>query len=71
MQNKKEYWYISYKGDLSLDIDKNKYKDRFRKQIGNYFKSVHDADKYLTILVSKKELSIKLLFCLVHNTKIL
>jgi len=40
MQNKKEYWYISYKGDLSLDIDKNKYKDRFRKQIGNYFKSV-------------------------------
>ena len=71
MQNKKEYWYISYKGDLSLDIDKNKYKDRFRKQIGNYFKSVYDADKYLTILVSKKEFSIKFLFCLVHNTKIL
>ena len=71
MQNKNEYWYISDKGDLAIDIDENKYKDRFRKQIGNYFKSVHDADKYLTILVSKKELSIKLRFCLVHNTKIL
>ena len=35
-------------------IPENKYKDRFRKQIGNYFKSVYDADKYLTILESKK-----------------
>lgn len=54
MQRKNEYWYISDKGDLAIDIDKNKYKDRFRKQIGNYFKSVYDADKYLTILESKK-----------------
>ena len=30
--------------------------ERFRKQIGNYFKSVYDADNYLTILESKKEL---------------
>jgi len=50
MKPKNEYWYISDKGDLELDIDTNKYKDRFRKQIGNYFKSVYDADKYLTIL---------------------
>ncbi len=54
MQRKNEYWYISDKSDLAIDIDKNKYKDRFRKQIGNYFKSVYDADKYLTILESKK-----------------
>ena len=54
MQRKNEYWYISDKGDLAIDIDENKYKDRFRKQIGNYFKSVYDADKYLTILESKK-----------------
>ena len=54
MQRKNEYWYISDKGDLAIDVDENKYKDRFRKQIGNYFKSVYDADKYLTILESKK-----------------
>ena len=54
MQRKNEYWYISDKCDLAIDIDENKYKDRFRKQIGNYFKSVYDADKYLTILESKK-----------------
>ena len=54
MQNKNEYWYISDKGDLSIDIDNNKYKDRFRKQIGNYFKSVYDADKYLTKLEAKQ-----------------
>ena len=54
MQNKNEYWYISDKGDLAIDVDENKYKDRFRKQIGNYFKSVYDANKYLTILESKK-----------------
>ena len=53
MKNK-EYWYITYKGDLNIDKNENKYKDRFRKQIGNYFKSVYDADKYLTILESKK-----------------
>ena len=50
----KEYWYITDKGDLAVDIDENKYKDRFRKKIGNYFKSVYDADKYLSILESKK-----------------
>ena len=55
MQNKNEYWYISDKGDLAIDVDENKYKDRFRKQIGNYFKSVYDADNYLTILESKKK----------------
>ena len=53
MKNK-EYWYITDKGDLNIDKNENKYKDRFRKQIGNYFKSVYDADKYLTILESKK-----------------
>ena len=50
----KEYWYITDKGDLAVDIAENKYKDRFRKKIGNYFKSVYDADKYLSILESKK-----------------
>ena len=54
MKPKNEYWYISDKGDLELDIDTNKYKDRFRKQIGNYFKSVYDADIYLSKLESKK-----------------
>lgn len=49
----KEYWYITDKGDLAVDIAENKYKDRFRKKIGNYFKSVYDADKYLTKLESK------------------
>ena len=56
MQNKNEYWYISDNGDLAIDVDENRYKDRFRKQIGNCFKSVYDADKYLIILESKKEL---------------
>ena len=55
MKTKKEYWYITDKGDLAIDIDENKYKDRFRKQIGNYFKSVYDADKFLTKLESKKK----------------
>ena len=54
MYKKNEYWYISDKGDIAIDIDNNKYKDRFRKQIGNYFKSVYKADKYLTMLESKK-----------------
>ncbi len=27
----KEYWYITDKGDLAIDRDENKYKDRFRK----------------------------------------
>ena len=35
MRNK-DYWYITDKGDLDIDIDENKYKNRFRKQIGNY-----------------------------------
>ena len=53
MRNK-DYWYITDKGDLDIDIDENKYKDRFRKQIGNYFKTVYEADKYLIALESKK-----------------
>ena len=57
----REYWYISDKGDLSIDINNNKYKDRFRKHIGNYFKSVYDADKVLSKLESKEELLIKFL----------
>ena len=52
---KKEYWYISDKGDLAVDVDENKYKDRFRKQIGNCFSNVYEADKFLTQLESKKE----------------
>ena len=60
MKNK-EYWYITDKGDLNIDIDENKYKDRFRKHIGNYFKTVYDADKVLSKLESKKELLIELL----------
>ena len=55
----KEYWYITDKGDLNIDIDENKYKDRFRKQIGNYFKSVYEADKSLSKLESKKEFKSK------------
>ena len=51
----KEYWYITDKGDLNIDIDENKYKDMFRKHIGNYFKNVYEADKFLTKLESKKE----------------
>ena len=50
----KEYWYITDKGDLAIDIDKNKYKDKFRKKIGNYFNNVYDADQFLTKLENKK-----------------
>lgn len=57
----KEYWYITDKGDLDIDIDETKYKDRFRKHIGNYFKSIYDADKVLSKLESKEELLIKFL----------
>ena len=53
MRNK-DYWYITDKGDLDIDIDENKYKDRFRKQIGNYFKTVYEADKYLIEKKKKK-----------------
>ena len=49
MKTKNEYWYISDKGDLSVDVDTSKYKDRFRKHIGNYFKSVYDADIFLSM----------------------
>ena len=28
MKTNKEYWYITDKGDLDIDIDKNKYKDK-------------------------------------------
>ena len=31
MQSKNEYWYISDKGDLAIDIDENKYKDISRR----------------------------------------
>lgn len=51
----KEYWYITDKGDLNIDIDENKYKDKFRKHIGNYFKDVYEADKFLRKLESKKK----------------
>lgn len=54
MKNK-EYWYITDKGDLNIDIDENKYKDRFRKHIGNYFKTVYEANRALSKLESKKE----------------
>ncbi len=55
MKANKEYWYITDKGDLDIDIDENKYKDKFIKHIGNYFKSVYEADKFLRKLESKKE----------------
>ena len=51
----KEYWYITDKEDLAIDINENKNKDRFRKQIGNYFKTVYEADTFLTKLENKKE----------------
>ena len=60
MKNK-EYWYITDKGDLNIDIDENKYKDRFRKHIRNYFRTAYDADKVLSKLESKEELLIKFL----------
>lgn len=57
----KEYRYITDKGDLDIDVDDNKYKDKFRKHIGNYFKNVYEADKVLSKLESKKKFKIKLL----------
>ena len=33
----KEYWYITDKGDLDIDIDENKYKDKFRRHIVVFF----------------------------------
>ena len=50
----KEYWYITDKGDLDIDIDGNKYKDTFRKIISNYFKTVYEFDRFLSKLETKQ-----------------
>ena len=39
MKTNKEYWYITDKGDLNIDIDENKYKDKFRKHKKMYIRN--------------------------------
>lgn len=48
-----EYWFIADSGDIDYTIEQNNYKDNFRYKVGNYFKTVYEADKFLTKLENK------------------
>lgn len=48
-----EYWFIADNGDIDGETERNHYADNFRYNIGNYFKTAGEADKFLIKLENK------------------
>ncbi len=54
--NNKVYWTIDDGGDVIKDTNDSYLLDRFRKEIGNYFKTKKEAEEYLEDLKVKAEI---------------